>query len=85
MRGDVAAVLDDLRQEFEGDLDVSGPNLASQFVQRGLVDEYQLVIHPVVLGAGAPFWPEIDEPLRLRLVETRTFASGAEVRSYVPA
>jgi dihydrofolate reductase len=50
-----------------------------------LVDEYRLVVHPVVLGAGTPFWPELDAPLRLRLVETQTFASGAELRSYVPS
>ena len=85
VRGDVATVLDDLRREFDGDLGVGGPNLAGQFVRRGLVDEYQLVVHPVVLGAGTPFWPELDAPLRLRLVETRTFASGAELRSYVPS
>jgi dihydrofolate reductase len=85
VRGDVEAVLEDLRQEFDGDLDVGGPNLASQFVRRGLVDKFQLVVHPVVLGAGTPFWPEVDAPLRLRLVETRTFDSGAELRTYVPS
>lgn len=85
VNGDVGAVLDGLREEFDGDLDVGGPNLAGQFVRRGLVDEYRLVIHPVVLGAGTPFWPELDGPLRLRLVETRRFTSGVEVRSYVPA
>jgi dihydrofolate reductase len=67
------------------DLDVGGPNLAGQFVRRGLVDEYRLVVHPVVLGTGTPFWPELDTPLRLRLVETQAFASGAELRSYVPS
>jgi dihydrofolate reductase len=85
VRGDVGSVLDDLREEFEGDLDVGGPNLAGQFVRRGLVDEYRLVIHPVVLGAGTPFWPDLDSPLRLRLVETGRFGNGAELRSYVPA
>ena len=84
-RGDVGAVLAELRHEFDGDLDLGGPDLAGQFVRRGLVDEYRLVIHPVVLGAGTSFWPALDEPLRLRLVETRTFASGAEVRTYVPS
>ena len=85
VHGDVGTVLESLRREFGGVLDVSGPNLAGQFVRRDLVDEYQLVIHPVVLGAGTPFWPELDTPQRLRLVETRTFASGAELRSYVPS
>ena len=84
VRGDVGTVLADLRHEFDGDLDVSGPNLAGQLVRRGLVDEYRLVIHPVVLGAGTPFWPELDTPLRLRLSEAHTLASGTELRSYVP-
>jgi dihydrofolate reductase len=85
VNGDVGTVLEGLRGEFDGDLDVGGPNLAGQFVRRGLVDEYQLVIHPVVLGAGTPFWPQLDGPLRLRLIGTRTFASGVELRSYVPS
>ena len=84
VRGDVEPVLKELRSEFGGDLAVGGPNLAGQFVRRGLVDEYRLVVHPVVLGAGTPFWPELDAPLRLRLVERHEFSSGAELRSYVP-
>ncbi|MGH2445473.1 MAG: dihydrofolate reductase family protein [Candidatus Limnocylindria bacterium] len=82
VRGDVVDVLDGLRKEFHGDLDVSGPDLAGQFVRRGLVDEYRLVVHPVVLGSGLSFWPELDAPLPVRLTETHTFASGAELRSY---
>ena len=85
VRGDVETVLQDLRREFDGDLDVGGPNLAGQFVRRGLVDEYRLVVHPVVLGAGTPFWPELDAPLRVRRVDTRTFKSGVELRSFVPS
>jgi dihydrofolate reductase len=85
VQGDVGPVLEELRREFGGDIDVGGPNLAGQFLRRRLVDEYRLVVHPVVLGAGTPFWPELDAPLPLRLVETRSFASGAELRSYVPA
>ena len=85
VQGDVSAVLEDLRREFSGDLGVAGANLAGQFVRRGLVDEYRLVVHPVVLGAGTPFWPELDAPLRVRAVETHTFTSGVELRTYVPA
>ena len=85
VHGDVGTVLDSLRREFDGDLDVGGPNLAGQFVRRGLVDEYQLIVHPVVLGAGTPLWPELDAPLRLRPVESHMFTSGVELRSYVPA
>jgi dihydrofolate reductase len=85
VRGDVGDVLDALRTEFQGDLDVGGADLAGQFVRRGLVDEYQLMIHPVVLGAGTPFWPMLDGPLRLRLTETRRFASGVMLLSYAAA
>lgn len=83
--GDIGTVLEDLRREFDGDLAVAGANLAGQFVRRGLVDEVRLVVHPVVLGAGTPFWPELDAPLRLRQTDARTFASGVEFRSYVAA
>jgi dihydrofolate reductase len=85
VRGDVAEVFADLRREFDGDMGVAGPNLAAQFVRRGLVDEYRLVVHPVVLGAGTPFWPVLDEPLRLRQTDLHRFGSGVELRSYVPA
>lgn len=80
--GDVAEVYAEVRREFDGDIDVSGPNLAHQFVRAGLVDEYQLVVHPVTLGRGTPYWPQLDAPLRLRLLETRTFASGVVLLSY---
>jgi dihydrofolate reductase len=85
VRGDVGAILDEVRQEFPGEIGVAGPNLAGQFVQRGLVDEFRTVVHPVVLGSGTPFWPELDAPLKLRLVEQRQFTGGQELRSYVPA
>ena len=85
VRGDVGAVLEEVRREFDGDLDVGGPDLAGQFVRRGLVDEFRLVIHPVVLGSGLAFWPELDAPLRLRPVETRRFASGAVLATFTPA
>jgi dihydrofolate reductase len=85
VRGDVGSVLDDLRREFSGDLAVGGPNLAGQFVRRGLVDEYRLVIHPVVLGAGTPYWPVLDAPLRLRLVERQPLSRGVVAERYVPA
>jgi dihydrofolate reductase len=80
--GDVGEELTRLRSEFDGDLDVSGPTLAAQFIRRGLVDEYRLVVHPVVLGAGTPFFPKLDSPIPLRLTETRTFESGVIYLGY---
>ena len=85
VRGDVGDVLSSVRTEFSGDLEVAGPNLAAQFIRRGLVDMYQLIVHPVVLGAGTPFFPRLEEPLRLRQVESHRFESGVVVLGYVPA
>ena len=85
VRGDIEGVLTELRREFSGDIGVAGANIAGQFVRRGLVDEYRLIVHPVVLGAGTPFWPQIDEPLRLRLIDTKRFDSGVMLVSYAAA
>jgi len=62
-----------------------GPTLASAFIRRGLVDEYRLLVHPVILGAGTPFFPQLETPIRLRLTETRRFESGVMYLSYAAA
>lgn len=76
VRGDIEDELRRLRKEFAGDLDVGGANLAAAFIERGLVDEFRLVVHPVVLGAGTPYFPKLERPIRLRQTETRRFDSG---------
>ena len=48
----------------------------------GLVDEYRLLVHPVILGAGTRFFPSLDAPVSLRLAETRTFGSGVALLRY---
>ena len=80
--GDVGEVLARLRAELDGDFEVAGPTLASAFIRRGLVDGYQLVVHPVVLGAGTRYLPPLDAPFHLRLTEARTFKSGVAVLGY---
>lgn len=83
--GDVTRILDGLRAEFAGEIHLGGARLAAEFVRRGLVDEYRLVVHPVAIGRGTPYFPDLGRPLPLRLVDQRTFASGAALLSYVPA
>lgn len=85
VRGDVGVELARIREEFAGDLDLGGPNLATEFIRRGLVDEFRLLVHPVVLGAGTPFFPPLSSPIPLRLIETRRFASGVVYVGYRPA
>ena len=85
VRGDVGEELQRAKAEFPGDLEIGGATLAASFIRRGLVDEYGLVVHPVVLGAGTPFWPALERPLGLRLAETHTFASGVVYLGYMAA
>ena len=73
---DPETILEELRRDFGGDLEIGGPTLAAGFVRRGLVDEYELVVHPVILGGGTPFFPDLERLVGLRLLETRTFSSG---------
>ncbi len=73
VRGDVGEELAKLQREFDGEIEVGGPTLAAQFIERGLVDE---------LGAGRPFLPPGVSRIDLRLTETRTFASGAMYVGY---
>lgn len=80
--GDVGEHLAVLRSEFQGDLGVSGATLAAEFIERGLVDEYKIVIHPVILGAGTPLFPALKDRIGLRLLETRTFTSGVVYLGY---
>jgi dihydrofolate reductase len=75
-RGDPETILEELRRDSSGDLEIGGPTLAAGFIRRGLVDEYQLVVHPVILGGGTPFFPDLERPAGLRLLETRTFSTG---------
>jgi dihydrofolate reductase len=82
VRGDVGDVLEQVRTEFDGDVEVGGANLAAQFIRRGLVDEYRMLVHPVILGAGTPFFPPLPSPLDLELRETRRFASGVMYLGY---
>ena len=64
-----------LKEQPGKDLAVGGAGLASTFIKLGLVDEYRLFVSPVVLGGGTPYFPALDDPINLELVETRTFGS----------
>ena len=64
-----------LKEEPGKDLAVGGAGLASTFIKLDLIDEYRLFVSPVVLGAGTPYFPALDERINLELVETRTFGS----------
>src|SRR5690242_17732245 len=80
--GDVGEVLDTLRADYPGDISVSGPTLAAEFARRNLIDEYRLVIHPVILGAGTPYLADMEQRVELELIAERTFGSGVRYLGY---
>lgn len=73
-RGDAVAEVTRLKEQSEGHLCLGGANLAASLTE--LVDEYRLYVLPVAVGGGKPFFPARTR-LQLRLVEHRSFASGA--------
>ena len=62
-----------------------GARFAQSLVASGLIDEYRLGIHPVVLGRGQPLFSALRSPVDLRLVSMTPFASGAVAAVYQPA
>ncbi len=63
-----------------GEISVGGAGLAAEAIALDLVDEYRLFVSPVILGGGTPFFPQLDAPLDLELVETRAFGEVIYLR-----
>lgn len=81
--GDIAVVVRDLKARLDGEIAVSGPDLARSLTDLGLIDEYRLYFHPVVLGRGTPFFAG-PRP-RLRLVSSDPVGEDTIRLTYVPA
>jgi len=79
----IEAVIRDLKVRLDGEISVSGPKLAGRLTELGLIDEYRLYFHPVVLGHGEPFFTGPRPPLRL--VATDHVGEGVVRLTYVPA
>lgn len=84
-REGLIAEVNRLKAEPGRSISVGGPTLAAGVIAAGLIDEIRLVIHPVVLGGGKPFLPSLNTPIKLTLLETRRFASGAYYLRYARA
>ena len=76
---DMGAEVRRFQDETGGDLDCGGADLAGQMIQLGLVDEFRLLVYPVVLGAGRPFFPRLDAAIRVEQVEIRRFDKSGVV------
>lgn len=71
-----------LKEQPGGDLALGGADLAAAFRGLGLVDEYRLYVHPVLIGRGKPLFAPSDARADLRLVETRAFGNGVVLLRY---
>ncbi len=80
---DLEAAILRLKSELDGEIDVAGPNLAGSLTSLGLIDEYRLYIHPIVLGGGQPYF--VGPRPRLRLVDSERIGDDVIRLAYVPA
>lgn len=83
VQGDLGDAIRKLKAEHDGEIEVAGPNLAKTLTALGLIDEYRIYLHPVVLGEGAPYFAG-PRP-RLRLVTHDQIGDDVVRLTYVPA
>jgi dihydrofolate reductase len=81
--GDLEAAVRALKAGREGEIEVAGPDLARSLTELGLIDEYRIYLHPVVLGGGTPYFAG-PRP-RLRLVGHDRIDEDVVRLTYVPA
>jgi dihydrofolate reductase len=85
LSGDVAEAVARLRQQPGKDLNVMGSGeLIQTLMRHGLIDEYLLLIHPLVLGAGRRLFADGGPPASLRLVDSRVSDTGIQIATYEP-
>ncbi|TAL09480.1 MAG: dihydrofolate reductase [Chloroflexota bacterium] len=74
--GGLAEEIARLRAEpGDGEIAIGGATLAAEAAALGLIDEYRVVVHPVLVGGGIPYFARDERRVNLELVETRTFSS----------
>ena len=65
VQGEVEAALRGLKAQLPGEIEIAGPNLVGSLPNSGIVDEYRIYLHPIVLGSGQPYFTRPRTPLRL--------------------
>jgi len=86
LKGDLAAHVRALKQQRGPDLVIMGSGtIVAQLTQAGAIDAYQLVVNPIVLGAGRTLFEGVEKPVRLVLARERRFGNGNVVLWYQTA
>jgi dihydrofolate reductase len=84
LRGDLRQTVERLKEEPGNGLFVGGVRLPLALAQWGLIDEYEVIVHPKLVGRGPTLFAGLAEPVDLELVSRREFASGAVAMRYEP-
>jgi len=82
VRNGVAEEVARLKAQPGFEMNVGGPTTAATLLRAGLIDEVRLFVNPVILGAGTPYLPALEDRIGLKLLETRTFGSGVVYLRY---
>lgn len=86
VKGDPVSEVRKLKQGSGRNLTVLGSgSLVAQFARAGLIDEYEILLNPVVLGSGKTMFEGVKDRFRLRLVSSRVFGNGNVLLTYEPA
>ncbi len=86
LKGDLLEEVPKLKQEHDGDIVVHGsPQLVQTLIEHDLVDEYRLMVFPVVLGTGKRLFGETSDKKALKLVDSKVVGNGVAIYVYQPA
>lgn len=84
VRGDLRTAVEQLKQEPGKGLFVGGVTLPLALAEMGLIDEYEFVLQPRLIGHGPTLFAGLSQPIDLTLVSRLDFGSGAVAMRYVP-
>ncbi|MCL5034973.1 MAG: dihydrofolate reductase family protein [Bacteroidetes bacterium] len=86
LKGDVPSAVASLKEKLDGDLVILGSGiLVRSLMKHNLIDEYQLSVHPLVLGSGSRLFPEGGPFVSLKLVKSTITTTGVILATYRPA
>ena len=85
IKDNIAAEIRKRKQDSEKDMTILGSgSIVNFFTEKGLIDAYEIMIDPVILGKGTPIFKGLKVQPTLKLTATRTFKSGVVLHSYTP-
>ena len=85
IKGNIVEETKKIKKDSENDITILGSGtIVTQLADAGLIDKYELIVYPLVLGEGTPLFNGIKSKLELKLIEMKTFKSGTVIYIYEP-